>query len=174
MYAVDDTRRTSWQRLRVAAAFLLCAGLIAIGVEWRAQELTVLSVQSGSMAPLIQTGDAVAVRPASAEELRPGDVISFYDQTGSAVVTHRIIATEGGIVTQGDANPTPDGVLDTALLIGRVERRLARAGLVLDFARSLPGLLLLVYIPALYVICGETRRLIEFFRPTYRHPALSL
>lgn len=169
MYALENSTASAWQRLRVAAAILLLMCAIAGALEWRAQGLRMLSVQTGSMSPLVQAGDALMVRPVDPQSLRPGDVVSFYSPDGSAIVTHRVIESGGSIITQGDANPAPDGALDPALLIGRAERHLVGVGTVIELARSPVGLLVLVYLPALYVVCGETRRLVQFFRPPYRH-----
>ena len=49
-------------------------------------------VTSGSMRPLIQTGDVVLVEPvAPGEDLRPSTVITFRDSSrGDTLVTHRI------------------------------------------------------------------------------------
>jgi signal peptidase len=170
VYSIDTTSGLGWQRLKGVAAILFVLGILSGLVVWHTEGWQVLSVQSGSMAPHIQTGDALLVRPVAEDDLRVGDVVSFYQPDGAAIVTHRVTGVEGAVITKGDANPAPDGELDPSLLIGRAERQAGGVGHLLDFARSPAGLAVLVYLPALWVVAGETRRLMDFFRPAYRHP----
>ena len=55
----------------------------------------VLTVLSGSMAPVIKTGDLIiddSVSPAQSGRLRPGQIVSFYATPGSTlIITHRIV-----------------------------------------------------------------------------------
>jgi signal peptidase len=83
----------------------------------------VLTVLSGSMTPVIRTGDLIVddpVTPAQARRLRPGEIISFRAAPGSPVIiTHRIVQrqVDRGIVnyvTKGDANNAPDAILRPA------------------------------------------------------------
>ena len=69
-------------------------------------------VLSGSMEPVIQTGDLIFLHDIDAAELKEGDVICYLS-SGKAV-THRIVSItqDGGgqrrFITQGDANNTED------------------------------------------------------------------
>jgi signal peptidase len=75
-----------------------------------------LSVLTGSMRPTLPPGTLVVIKPAAAEEIGVGDVITFQIESGRpAVATHRVIARsldsatgEVRLTTQGDANNTPD------------------------------------------------------------------
>lgn len=72
------------------------------------------TVLTGSMAPAIPAGSLVVLRPAAAETLRAGDVISFTTPDQSKrLVTHRIseIRQRDGrtvFLTKGDANGHAD------------------------------------------------------------------
>ena len=77
----------------------------------------VMTVVSGSMSPVIGTGDLIVDNPVSATQashLRVGQVISFRDAPGSQrVFTHRIVAvrvSDGRVsyITKGDANNAAD------------------------------------------------------------------
>ena len=77
----------------------------------------VMVVLSGSMTPVIRTGDLVIDNPVTAEgasNLHVGQIISFRSAPGSSTIfTHRIVGvtTTGGTVsyiTKGDANNAPD------------------------------------------------------------------
>ncbi len=64
-----------------------------------------VAVTSGSMEPLINTGDIVVVEPYKGTDLQMGTVIVFDDASGGRT-THRIVAATptGEYVTRGDAN----------------------------------------------------------------------
>lgn len=63
-------------------------------------------LETGSMAPVYQPGDAVFVYTAKSLTVQPGDVIYFH--AGSTPVVHRVVSIDpDGIVTRGDAN---DGI----------------------------------------------------------------
>ncbi len=49
-------------------------------------------VSSGSMLPLLRIGDAISVEPASAHEIRVGEIAAF--ETGDGLVIHRIVAIQ--------------------------------------------------------------------------------
>jgi len=65
-----------------------------------------LTTLSGSMAPLITTGDQICVRKTPLDRIHIGDIITFWK--GDTLVTHRVIRTcigEGGVcfLERGDA-----------------------------------------------------------------------
>ena len=64
-------------------------------------------VHSGSMTPTIAEGDGFLLVPA--DDVRPGDVVTFHSEHRGEYVTHRVVdVTDDGFVTRGDANPTAD------------------------------------------------------------------
>jgi signal peptidase I len=166
---------SDWYRLRRRLVIAATIVLLAIGIIgaalWRSQGIQVLSVRSGSMAPLLEAGDAVVVRKAAYAELRPGDVVSFYAPDGSqAIVTHRIVGLDkaGRPVTQGDSNAAADGPLEPSALVGRASHSVANVGYLIEGLRSPIGLALGVYVPAAFIVVVELRRLVRYFQPTYR------
>jgi signal peptidase I len=102
-------------RLVVRVAFgIVLLGLMALFIGPRLYPFQGFYVRSGSMSPTIPVGALVVAVPASADELRAGDVIVFErpDQRGTKIV-HRIASvgqTPSGRVflTKGDANSSPD------------------------------------------------------------------
>jgi signal peptidase len=155
----------------IALALLAVSGVVV----WRQQHLMVLSVQSASMAPMLQPGDAVVVRQVAASQLKVGDIVSYsrLSTDGKSIrVTHRIVAIDsstGRLVTQGDDNATADLSISSSQVTGRAERRFANAGYTVDFLRSPKGLAVLIYAPALTLVVIELRRLTRYFKPVYRH-----
>lgn len=66
-------------------------------------------VTSDSMAPTIRAGDVVLTRSIERRDVRPGQVVLLDDADRDEPLLHRVRRIEGGeVVTQGDANPTPD------------------------------------------------------------------
>lgn len=149
----------------VASIGLLSVSMLAA----RALGVQTLSVQSGSMAPHIDRGDLVAVKSVPYKDLQVGDVITYISpENRQATITHRITAIpiEGvKFITRGDANTAPDAVVvDKTAIVGRVENIVPYAGHMADFVHSWPGLIALVYVPALWVMVVEIKRLAVYFR----------
>lgn len=116
-------------------------------------------VQSGSMEPAITTGSLVLIQ--AAESYPVGEVIT-YQRPGEAVpTTHRIVRDgleRGELVyyTQGDANESVDPQpVPRAAVLGRVAFAVPFLGFLLDFARQPLGFILLVGIPALFIVIEE-------------------
>ena len=80
-------------------------------------------VVSGSMTPLIGTGDEVVVERASADRLRRGDIVLY--TVDGALHTHRLLARRRRgnatlLVTKGDATLNPDQPWREKQLLGKV------------------------------------------------------
>ncbi len=84
--------RSTWGRwlfLGTLATFVaVIVASYAVPLWYQIQGDRLLTVTSGSMAPEIQTGDAVVIRQVtSASQLRLGQIITFYP-TGSSKLRH--------------------------------------------------------------------------------------
>ena len=128
-----------------------------------------LIVLTESMEPTIDGGDLIIIKKAKPEDIKQGDVISFYDPVSksSAIVTHRVIEVledpETGKIlwrTQGDskentADPVP---VSEDLLVGRWSKkgdtgvRIPYLGSIAMFMQTTTGLILCVFLPILLVI----------------------
>lgn len=168
------TRKTRTHNKLSVFAFIILL-LVSLGgtALWRMQTVQVMSVQSGSMSPAINKGDAVVLRPVDRRDLKVGDVVSYRSPANQAVIiTHRVVAVEsnwGLLVTKGDNTERADKPVAAAEVIGRVDARIAYAGFALDFLRSPAGLIAAVYIPAGTIVLLELRRLASYYgKPTYR------
>lgn len=127
-----------------------------------------LIVQSGSMEPEIMTGDLIINRVAKMDEVKVGDVISYYE--GKYLITHRIMeetTDENGnpaFVCQGDANNTPDDTLVTAEnLAGVYLHRIPKLGDMAMFMQTTQGLIVCVICPTVLLLLYDflRRRKIE-------------
>ena len=124
---------------------------------------TPLIVLTDSMYPEIKSGDIIICKDISPEDVKVGDVISFFDpadKNGVAVVTHRVIEIitddDGELYfrTKGDNNNADDKIAVPAEnLVGLwTETRFAGLGHVALFMQSTWGLVVCIFLPlALFV-----------------------
>src|SRR4030042_5189237 len=113
--------------------------------------IKLFTVQSGSMEPAIKVGSMVVTKSQNIYEVN--NVITFKDREDSRkTTTHRIVEKEDtGIMrytTQGDANGVPDSnqVLPNQI-IGKVIFKVPYFGYPVAFARTWPGVIVLIIIP---------------------------
>ncbi len=83
-----------------------------------------LTILSGSMSPLIQTGDQILVRKIVHSPIHLGDIITFWQ--GSILITHRVIrkvTLDGEIyfIEKGDGNASYSSI-HAQSIIGKVTR----------------------------------------------------
>jgi len=115
-------------------------------------------VQSGSMEPAIMTGDIIVIH--SQNSYMKNDVITFHG-SDNRVVTHRIIEISQNnnnqhFLTKGDANRSEDeDTITQSQIIGKVVLVIPKLGYLVSFSKSLPGLIILVIIPAVLFILNE-------------------
>lgn len=112
-------------------------------------------------------GDLIFVKTVNAEEVKQGDVISFFDPAGngSSVTSHRVIEVinEDGKLsfnTKGDANNTADKEpVPAENLIGTYTGcRIAGAGSVAMFMQTTWGLIICVLVPVALLIGWDAVR----------------
>lgn len=114
------------------------------------------TVVSGSMEPALSTGDFVFVRVNGIEDVKEGDVVTFFRD--EEIVTHRAVeVTDAGVATKGDANNIADqGEVTSENYIGELAWILPYYGYVVVAVQQpavLIGLTLLlgIYFILLYV-----------------------
>ncbi len=132
----------------------------------RAGQREVYSVQSGSMAPTINRGDAV-VLSRKYPDLQRGDIVTYQSaRDAGTLITHRIVRVEhdtGKIITQGDGSAYADNPIARQQVVGQVSHVLPFTGYVLDAYRHPIGLVFALYLPAAIIIAGELRRLARYY-----------
>ena len=121
---------------------------------------TPMIVLTDSMYPEIHSGDLIFCRNAEPEEVKEGDVISFFDPAGNgvSVVTHRVLKVteqDGEIAwqTKGDANNVEDmDLVPAENLVGIYQHRLPGAGSVAMFMQTTTGLIVCVLCPLILLV----------------------
>ena len=157
MKATNQTKTPAKKNIgrTVLQTALLVVIALAVGLgiyHWNAQSLGrnalpmpfgvgMAVVVSGSMEPELSVDDLIFVK--SADHYQVGDVVVF--ASGSSLVVHRIMELDGNtVITQGDANNTPDDPITLRDIKGKVVFDLPYVGVVVDFVKSTPGTLLIL------------------------------
>ncbi|MBR0342169.1 MAG: signal peptidase I [Oscillospiraceae bacterium] len=124
----------------IASLFLIVPRILGF------HEFTVIS---GSMEPTIPVGSMILVKPADIDDIKEGDIISYYTKFHSdVVVTHRVSEVDrenGKLTTKGDANDMEDvNTVSISQVIGVVVFCLPNAGIFLGRIISVPGIVLIL------------------------------
>lgn len=121
------------------------------------------AVKSGSMEPQIKKGSVVFTQPA--QEYKVGDVITYQISNGSDYVTHRLVevskdADKVYYKTKGDANSSEDfAKVAQDKVVGKVTLHVNYVGYFVQYVKTLPGLVILIIIPATVIIYEEARKI---------------
>lgn len=195
--ARTDAGRSAWRYftgvistvMTILFVMMACIALVIAAAthfspkgQYRVFGHPVMIVLSGSMTPVIRTGDLVIddqVSAAAADHLRVGQIISFREAPGSqTIITHRIVGIEhtGGTVsyvTKGDANNAPDAVSRPASdVVGVFSTAVPRGGYLLHALHQPLVLGLLLASPVLWLLAGPLYRWArEMDEPASREPA---
>ena len=138
----------------------------------------ILTVMSGSMAPKIKTGTLIMVRPAS--DYSQDDIVTFRPldaKKNNDTVTHRILEVKenNGVktyLTKGDANNAPDAnEVPKNRIVGKYLFGIPVLGYVVGYVKTLPGLILLVIIPATIIVLEESKKIIKEIKKIRRKKA---
>jgi len=117
-------------------------------------------VQSGSMEPSIMTGDVVIIN--QQKQYFNNDVITFKDSQ-NRIITHRIVdISQDKISTKGDANRSSDPETITQnMILGKVIVVLPKLGYLVNFSKTIPGVILLIIIPCFLLIGDEILKVVK-------------
>ncbi|MBE6161029.1 MAG: signal peptidase I [Firmicutes bacterium] len=151
--------------------YLVSANIYAAKGEKYEPKFSLYTIVSPSMEPQIKVYDVVLnIRVDDKSTIKKGDVITFISTSNISngmTVTHRVdnvIKGENGVefVTKGDNNLTQD--TDTAKdynVLGKVVLRIPQLGRLQFFIASSGGWLIVVLIPALFIIVNDTFKIIK-------------
>lgn len=142
-----------WLSLSV---LILLTGVIVISAFNLSDDWRLLTVQSGSMEPAIRTGSLVIVRKIN--NYQKGEVITYWSEKDSkTTITHRIVEIKDGqFITKGDANDVIDTIsVDKELILGKINLVIPLLGYPISFAKTLPGLIILIVIPSTIIVYSE-------------------
>jgi len=117
-------------------------------------------VLTDSMYPVIKSGDLIILNKINAKDVKVGDIITYFDPTGTTTttVTHRVIELtkinkEIAFRTKGDANNTDDKtIVPNDKLVGIYKMRIAQLGNIAMFMSTTKGLIICVVVPLILII----------------------
>jgi len=118
----------------------------------------ILSVMSGSMQPAISMGSVVVVKPI--DRYKVGDIITFTPRdakTKKDYTTHRIteVVRRNDLYayrTKGDASPSGDSeIVSHNRVLGKVILSIALIGYIIGYAKTLPGLVIIIVLATIIV-----------------------
>jgi signal peptidase I len=153
-----------------AASGLLLIGVALTGLllYWRSAGKEVLAVQTSSMMPIFQAGDAVLVDRNDINDLQTGQIVAYRSsRDGTSIVSHRLVARDkrqGTYTFRGDALKLSDPTVRSDKLVGRVIAMLPAFGFVLKSFRSPGGIICFVYLPSSVLLGYEIQHLLRHFR----------
>lgn len=133
---------------------------------------SVYTIVSESMEPNINVYDVIVnTRVDNPNEIKPNDVITFtstWQVTYGMTITHRVVGTktldDGStcFITRGDNNTQEDqACVKENNVIGKVKAVIPGLGRVQAFLSSSLGWLLIIIIPALYIIVKDIFKLFK-------------
>lgn len=138
------------------SALVLLTGITIISAFNLSDDWRLLTVQSGSMEPAIKTGSLVTVRKIN--NYQKGEVITYRSKKDSkTTITHRIVEIKDGqFITKGDANDVVDAdPVSKELILGKIGLAIPLLGYPISFAKTLPGLIILIVIPSTIIVYSE-------------------
>lgn len=119
---------------------LVLAAVLILPVVFGYQEMAVLT---GSMEPTVPVGSLIYIKQAPPDTLQVGDVVT-YRLEGDTMVTHRVVqvnAQQQSLVTQGDANDSPDGEIAFERVVGKMAFSLPYLGYLSINIRTKNGII---------------------------------
>ena len=145
-------------------AIVIIFAILAISAKFSFFGIRMLVVKSGSMEPAIKTGSLVIDKELSNYSIN--DIVTYKNRENpNETTTHRIVDEEiqGNIklfTTQGDANGSPDSEKVTQdRILGKVIIDIPILGYIVAFARTWPGVIILIIIPATIIIYDEINKI---------------
>lgn len=113
-------------------------------------------VDSGSMAPTLPVDSMIIVKEVLPNEIKKGDIVTYYGSSGATRITHRIVEVKKDgqeFITRGDANNTEDpSVLKGNRLIGKLAFSIPYIGKVFRMLNGKLGITFLIILGSLWII----------------------
>jgi len=156
----------------VLGTLLMVAGcLTVLLLHWSAFGWKALSVPTGSMRPGMPPGSLALMHRVPDSTLKVGDVITYVNPLHpSTTISHRIVKKYlisnkiPAFITKGDANKSADVPVVEGLVQGQVLWHIRDVGQWLMWSKTLLGIAVLVYVPALFIIAEEIIRLNDYYK----------
>lgn len=108
----------------------------------------IANVLSGSMEPTFSTGSLLVIK--ETDNVQKGDIVVY--QSEGDLIVHRVIEINGDhVITQGDANNTPDPEIQKDRICGKAIFWIPYLGSLLNMIKTPAGILVLLVLAVLLV-----------------------
>ena len=163
--AEKDKKNLLWTVLSyIIITIVILFAIAAILSKLSIGGIQLLTVRSGSMEPTIKTGSLILIK--SANNYAIGDIVTYKSSTDpNEKITHRIVdmSTDKGITqyrTEGDANDVADSIsVRQDQIVGKELFTVPYIGYPIGYARTVPGLIIIVIVPATIIIYDEALKI---------------
>lgn len=142
---------------------VVIGGMVAFSLLPLPGNYKVYTVQSGSMEPGLHMGSLIFVK--SQKDYRVGEIITRKTTDPKITITHRVDSKDARsevpiYKTRGDANDAPDAEeIVSQSIIGKVVLALPFLGYPVSYAKTLPGLVLMIILPAVIIVYDELQNI---------------
>ena len=126
----------------------------------------VFTIATGSMEPVYDVGDVIAVHNTDFASLNVGDDITYIGKVADfdgKIVTHRIVKIdkdEKKITTRGVANDADDPAISEDQIFGKVTHKFVLLSILTKLTRNKYGFYFLIFVPLVLVIFLEIADLV--------------
>ena len=150
----------------IVALLLLIAMVVLVSLLPIKNNYKMYTVMSGSMEPTLNTGGLIFSIPSDSYNI--DDIVTFKTPQTSKTndfTTHRIYGNgdldgKPYFITKGDANSSPDGwKVFQEDIVGKKLFHIPYLGYLIGYTKTLPGLLLIIIIPATIIVYEESRKI---------------
>jgi signal peptidase len=172
----NNKRMNAWRIIsNIIFVLVIVLALVVIISKFSIGGLKIYVVNSGSMAPKIKTGSLIFSIKRSNYQV--GQIITYQPReiiNGVESITHRVVEVKNnygiiGYITKGDVNDSNDAelVLQDKVL-GEYVFGIPYIGYLVHFVKTVPGLILLIVIPATIIIYEEGGNVIKEIKKNRR------
>ena len=164
--SLNSIIRKSLEVLVIIAGSIILLGVLFTTLN---PDYSTYAVRSGSMEPAISTGSLIIIKSVSNySTLQKGEIITFKDE--GHTTTHRIYDISQdqdsfSFVTKGDANQNPDSEpVPESDINGKFVLEIPYIGGLIRFLNTVPGVIMLVVMPSIFIITYEVRDILSEIR----------
>ena len=154
----------------LTALFIETAALVALtSADLYLTGHHLAAVETGSMVPTFQIGDAVISKKVTAAQVSAGDIISYVNpKSPSQMISHRVVSVDTKaaiLVTKGDHLRQADTAIGNGAVRGKVIAVVPKLGYVINTVRNIYSLSIICSL--LLLLAGY--EIYHFGQQRYRH-----
>lgn len=148
----------------ISLIVLILVPVLYISLSMIAGSMKLFVVLSESMVPVMLVGDAIIVERANIEDIRVGDIATFY-RGEKTIVSHRVVEIYGNgndtiFQTKGDNVKVEDPfVVKPGDIVGKAVFKIPYIGYLTKFSKKPIWFLIFTMVPSIAIIFDEVRKM---------------